>query len=248
MLGDSLSGASPGGACRVVLLLLVGCGGAAETVADAGRDASPLMDAAATDTFDAGADTAADAPQSTPEATVDAAVDDAAAVRRIVFLTSVSYAADLGGLAGADAKCQALATSAGLPGVFKAWLSDATTAARDRLTHATVPYQRVDGMVVARDWSELTSGVMLENPIFVTETGGGPPAQPRANCYPTTWTDTDPYGGIENGGDCQGWTSTADAGAGTWLGASGSTYPTWSAGCFDNGACAFTAPLYCLEQ
>jgi hypothetical protein len=50
------------------------------------------------------------------------AADDAS--RRVIFLTSVSYAADLGGLPGADAKCRDLAAAVGLPGTFKAWLSD----------------------------------------------------------------------------------------------------------------------------
>jgi hypothetical protein len=64
-----------------------------------------------------------------------------------VFVTSTGYPGNLGGLAGADAKCQERATAAGLGGTFKAWLSAAGTgnSAAERLTHATVPYVRVDG-------------------------------------------------------------------------------------------------------
>src|SRR5207248_2675590 len=45
-------------------------------------------------------------------------------VNKRVFVTSVMYDGNLGGLAGADAKCQARATAASLSGTYKAWLSD----------------------------------------------------------------------------------------------------------------------------
>ena len=43
----------------------------------------------------------------------------------IVFLDFSCYTGDLGGLEGADAKCQQAAEDAGLPGIYKAWLSSA---------------------------------------------------------------------------------------------------------------------------
>jgi hypothetical protein len=42
---------------------------------------------------------------------------------RLVFLTSAVFGAKLGGIEGADAKCQAAAESAGLDGTFRAWIS-----------------------------------------------------------------------------------------------------------------------------
>jgi hypothetical protein len=66
-----------------------------------------------------------------------------------VFVTSTIYMGYLGGLDGADAKCQSVANAAQLGGTFKAWLRDDTTAARDRLNHATGPYVLVD----RRRWS-----------------------------------------------------------------------------------------------
>jgi hypothetical protein len=41
-----------------------------------------------------------------------------------VFVTSTVHDGNLGGLAGADAICNSLASDAGLPGTYKAWLSD----------------------------------------------------------------------------------------------------------------------------
>jgi hypothetical protein len=63
-----------------------------------------------------------------------------------VFVTSTVYTGNLGGSAGADDKCQERADAAGLGGTFKAWLSATGTgnSAFDRLSHASVPYVRVD--------------------------------------------------------------------------------------------------------
>ena len=45
-----------------------------------------------------------------------------------VFVTSETYTGNLGGVAGADDKCQALADQAGLPGVYMAWIADSVPA------------------------------------------------------------------------------------------------------------------------
>lgn len=77
---------------------------------------------------------------------------------RVVFVTSTSYSGQLGGLPGADTRCQQRALAAGLTGVYRAWLSASTISASERLTHAVVPYLRTDGATVANDWTDLTSG------------------------------------------------------------------------------------------
>ena len=45
-----------------------------------------------------------------------------------VFVTSQTFTGNLGGIAGADQKCQDLADAAGLPGIYKAWLADSDPA------------------------------------------------------------------------------------------------------------------------
>ncbi|MDE0205503.1 MAG: hypothetical protein OXP66_05695, partial [Candidatus Tectomicrobia bacterium] len=40
-----------------------------------------------------------------------------------VFVTKAAFQGNFGGLAGADARCQSAARDAGLPGLFRAWLS-----------------------------------------------------------------------------------------------------------------------------
>ena len=48
------------------------------------------------------------------------------AKERIVFVTSEIYLGNLGGIAGAHSKCQALANAAGISGTFRPWLSSST--------------------------------------------------------------------------------------------------------------------------
>ena len=80
------------------------------------------------------------------------------------FVTSVGKGngADLGGLAGADAHCQALATAAGSTRTdWRAYLSttapggDAGVNARDRIGNG--PWQNAKGVVVAKSVAELHS-------------------------------------------------------------------------------------------
>jgi len=93
-----------------------------------------------------------------------------------IFVTSLTYKGNgIGGLAGADAKCQALAGAVGLSGTWKAWLSDCQgtncasgTTASGRLTHSTGSYVLPNGVVVANNWADLTDGT-LNNPINIDE-------------------------------------------------------------------------------
>jgi len=88
--------------------------------------------------------------------------------KKIIFLSSQQFTTNLGGLAGADLKCQNAAESAGLNGIYKAWLSDSNISAKDRLTHSPAPYIRTDGVIVANNWFDLTDG-WLKDPILCDE-------------------------------------------------------------------------------
>src|SRR5215207_1922206 len=88
-----------------------------------------------------------------------------------VFLSSTTYDGDLGGLSGADAKCQGLAKAAGLPGIYKAWLSDNTGAPSARFVASSSPYQLITGKPIAANFADLTDGNLLAR-ISVTEKGG----------------------------------------------------------------------------
>ena len=55
-------------------------------------------------------------------------------------------------------------------GSFSAWVGTSGGDPASRFTKATVPYARVDGEIVAQDWTDLTDGT-LDFPINVDEQG-----------------------------------------------------------------------------
>lgn len=95
--------------------------------------------------------------------------------RKVIFVTSVHYKGGeigsiLGGLAGADARCQELAVNAGVPGDFKAWLATSEDdAPLVRFNWLEGPYVDVNGNLIAETWSE----IVYNPPPNVTEWGNG---------------------------------------------------------------------------
>ncbi|MBP7001355.1 hypothetical protein [Amaricoccus sp.] len=89
------------------------------------------------------------------------------------FVTSVNpgKGGDLGGLAGADAHCAALAEAAGVAGrTWAAYLSTSGVDARDRI--GTGPWTNARGVVIAASVDELHSDAnALSKETALTETG-----------------------------------------------------------------------------
>jgi hypothetical protein len=126
----------------------------------------------------------------------------------IVFVTSVAYDGNLGGLAGADQKCQALAEAAGLPAnTYRAWLSTPSVNAVSRLGAAR-GWVRVDGKPFADTKADIQAG-RLFHPIRVDESGNYDDTPWGSN----VWTGTGSDGALVwSGYTCNGWTdSSADA-------------------------------------
>ena len=113
--------------------------------------------------------------------------DDAGlcATGKAVFVTADWLRPDFGGALAGDAICQQTAEAAGLGGTFMAWLSDSTTSPSVRFTPSAAPYRRLDGVLVAGDWAQLTSGVLLA-PLEIDENGG---VNPFAEVWTATFTD-----------------------------------------------------------
>lgn len=157
----------------------------------------------------------------------------------LVFLSSVLYQGNLGGLSGADAKCQALASAAGLLGTFKAWLSDATSSPASRFIPSTGPYRLVNATTVAVNWTDLTDGV-LAVPINVTETGGGMGASSFA------WSNTKINGTKDSDiAHCANWGTNADP----ILGRTGSVVKSGSDWTKSSvSSCDNYFHLYCFQQ
>ena len=114
---------------------------------------------------------------------------------KLVFLTSASFTGDLGGLAGADALCSALADDAGLipppedgeqplAAPYRAWLSASEGSVDSRFAKHGLPYITRTGEVIAWSWDELTDPAVLKPQITQTELADvNMPAQ-------RSWTNT----------------------------------------------------------
>ncbi len=162
-----------------------------------------------------------------------------------VFVTSTTYDGNLGGLAGADAKCQERADAEGLSGNFRAWLSAATGSPSTRFTRSTeAPYVLVDGTVIADNYAALTSG-SLSHPINQTETGGAPPIEPIFN-RAVVWSGTNESGDLQWAEHtCADWTSSDSLGQAVLGNPVVATNWSFSWG---GSSCDRMRPLYCFEQ
>ena len=173
---------------------------------------------------------------------------------KIVFVTSEVYGGNLGGLAGADLKCNDLAGEAELPGDYKAWLSIPGTSVVDRFSKGGDPYLRVDGFTIAVDWADVIDG-FIDVPINRDENGitpGGPP---------WVWTGTDHNGLPQEAtgrlrvdpitGFCSDWTLDDGEHVGL-LGEFFETGAGWTFGDIEGQLCGpagnVNARLYCFEQ
>jgi fibronectin type 3 domain-containing protein len=159
---------------------------------------------------------------------------------RLVFVTSSAYNGVLGGLKGADVKCQAAADSAGLGGVWRAWLSGGGISASSRLAPSNTPYRLVNGTFVANNWTDLTDGSLLA-PINISEKGT------TVNNY--VWTHTLANGTAGGrGGDCGSWNDYyggyGSVGHSSYKDQNWTYYwSNWYCSSWSGGA-----NLYCIEQ
>ncbi len=153
-----------------------------------------------------------------------------------IFATSQLYKGDLGGLAGADSKCQALANAAGLAGTWNAWLSTSTVNAKDRITNQK--YVRMDHARVAFGIEDLTDN-LIANPIGLDENG----VQPPENI--PVWTGTTGSGVASSDARCNDWTNSDVSVLGRF-GITTSKTATWTH--FATFNCNTILRLYCFEQ
>jgi hypothetical protein len=156
-----------------------------------------------------------------------------------VFVTEQEFTGDLGGLQGADDKCQAAASNAGLSGTYKAWLSDSSTSVAARFVNPVGPYVLTDGNQIAGSWADLTDGG-LARPIDINERGVNTVGF-------SVWTYTIADGSAVSSGDnCSNWTlSGSDI-----SGENGNPHRSdvrWS---LEPGTVRCDAPLslYCFQQ
>ncbi|MFW6050710.1 MAG: hypothetical protein ACODAU_06020 [Myxococcota bacterium] len=172
---------------------------------------------------------------------------------RRVFVTSVAGPPDLSmwaeaegatGVAAGDAICQTLAEEAGLVGAtgYRAWLSDDTTSASERIA-AVGPWVRGDGLLVAESLPEALEAGALRTSIAVDENGDHVPNS-------QVWTGTDEDGTTTPDQHCGGWTDSVDVPmAGDPEGATGSTAEAgrgWTSS--RTSLCGYAARLHCFDD
>jgi hypothetical protein len=170
---------------------------------------------------------------------------------KYVFVTEEVFDGDLetagggySGLEGADNICNDLAYYAGLGGVWKAWLSDSTTDAIDRIDDVG-PWYLLDGTEVFYDKYDLVYGPFA--PININEYG----TTSYGNIAVWTGTLYDGTGSFDN---CLDWSdnfifegSDGDLLSDTdcWTEADGSYACDYVP---DTQGCDQTLALYCIEQ
>lgn len=140
------------------------------------------------------------------------------------FITSANpgRGGDLGGLAGADAHCAALARAAGAPAArtWRAYLSTQATPqaaavnARDRIGRG--PWQNLAGTMVARDVENLHSDSLINAATGLTEKGERVPGRGDSPNNHDILTGSRPDGTAFVAGEdrsCRNWTSGSDGSA-----------------------------------
>ena len=158
---------------------------------------------------------------------------------KVVFVTSEAYDGALGGLPGADDKCNTLAMEAELAnaGSFLAWLSAEDKSPMSRMVHHDQPYLLLDGQtIIADSWTDLTDG-SLDAPIMIDELGMVAPDN-------AAWTGTS-ASGEPAAPTCKGWTSAKKGDPGL-RGLLGAVNEEWSDAAATS--CGYAARLICVEQ
>jgi hypothetical protein len=155
---------------------------------------------------------------------------------RLAFVTELDHDGAMGGLAGADARCNAAAADANLNGTYHAWLSAPGAAgasnATERVTYDALA--RVDGALISNSLDELLS----VDPLVPIERTAWNEVRDVA-----VWTATSSRGG-GSGSGCTEWTNNDAADTGV-VGDSGDTV-NWTSGAAL--ACDQPAALYCFQD
>ncbi|MBK8260494.1 MAG: hypothetical protein IPK80_04050 [Nannocystis sp.] len=171
-----------------------------------------------------------------------------------VFASSVAYQGNLGGVAGADEKCQKLAEAAKLKGTYLAWIADGTKKSSPALRFGFKPedtreFKLVSGDTIASNWAALLANSPVI-PIDVTEK-----KEPLdvTTGFRNAWSGISSNGvAIEGAKTCSFWTASKHNGRvgriwreTTYGGTDCTDGAEWS-DCYDF-QCSFLARLYCFQ-
>jgi hypothetical protein len=157
-----------------------------------------------------------------------------------VFISSAVYPATLGSARAYDAKCNGLASAAGINNgpstMFFAWMSDNASNAVTQLSGAR-GFTRVDGLPFSDTVNDITSNHRIMYPISLDENGAFVPY----SAQPEVWTGTLEGGTVSV--HCTNWTGVGSYQSGTSQGGPSSWTAFGSA-----AACNSTAHVYCFQN
>ncbi len=165
----------------------------------------------------------------------------------LAFVSSALYTGDLGGIAGANATCNSLATAAGINDTtgdaYIAWLSANGSPVLGRLPSNLGGFTRTDGAPFALSGAALLNGAALV-PLNVDEAGlRHSNVENKQLAFTLTATDTaGAY--LDGAGDCGGWTR-ASVGCAPSVGLMSGGPVVWTAGQTDSTP-LYGAHLACL--
>jgi hypothetical protein len=151
-----------------------------------------------------------------------------------VFITRATFSGNLGGLGGADAKCQQSADAAKLGGRWKAFVSGNGVAAADRFVTDGPWFENGSHALVFANRAAMRKGPAINVNRDEFE------ADDKVSMY---WTGTQVSGAPA--ANCGSWNSSASAEKGT-QGQVNTVLPAWVAA--GDYACNTTASLLCLEE
>lgn len=158
---------------------------------------------------------------------------------RVAFVTSLLFPGNLGDVENVNETCSSLASEAGLPGTYIAWIS---TEGLDPISGWPNggPWRRTDGVEIAATSDTFFSG-SLEAPLNLDENGLLVTPIPVCGGGAGVWTGTNSQGEA-TGIDCESWSSPPNLGtAGDAL----STDGAWTADC--DAPCDMMLPIYCFQ-
>lgn len=161
-----------------------------------------------------------------------------------IFVTSGSWNANLGGLAGADAKCQSAATAAGLGGTWKAILSSTTVDAKDHIS-ITMPVYNLRPAGSGGTQKIVDDEAAFWNSNSVDWSAGIQYQENGISSTNDVWTGTEDNG-VQNMSTCSDWTDGATSGPTILAGEADET----DGNQFienDTTDCSDTNSLYCIN-
>ncbi len=149
---------------------------------------------------------------------------------KLLFATIQTWNGNLGGLAGADAKCNSEAILRGFSGTFQALLGSSSDFPLRRSAHSNSRYVSTSNALLKSDFHDMFSSSGLDNIVLATRqawTGLNPNGSPSLH-HCLDWT--------YSGADHSGWIGATDSvGDDGWIDQEGLQ-------------CDEQLSLYCLEQ